>query len=105
MDLGWTWMLVKLSKQEIDKKEHQPRRGPFELRDTEQTGLLLRIEPGGTRSWFYEYRLKGRRNRLLLGRYRGLSPAGARNLAEIAAGDIAKGIDVAARKKAERLEG
>jgi integrase len=77
---------------------------PYEIRDSELKGFLLRVEPGGTRSWFFEYRLKGRRNRLLLGRYRGLSPDGARDLATIAAGDVAKGIDVAARKKAERLD-
>jgi integrase len=95
-------MQLKLSKREIDKLE--PGAAPYEVRDTDQAGLLLRMEPGGTRSWFYEYRLKGRRNRLLLGRYRGLSPDGARELAAIAAGDVAKGIDVAARKKSERIE-
>jgi integrase len=95
-------MRVELSATEIDK--HAPKAEPYELRDTGQAGLLLRIEPGGTRSWFFEYRLKGRRTRLLLGRYRGLSPRAARDAAKIAAGDVAKGIDVSARKKAERLE-
>jgi integrase len=95
-------MLMKLAKRSIN--ELKPRSAPYEVRDTEQVGLLLRMEPGGTRSWFFEYRLKGRRTRLLLGRYMSLSPEGARKLAAIAAGDVAKGIDVSARKKAERLE-
>lgn len=105
-------MLKKLTKKNIEalKPSDAPRDKdnnplPFEIRDSELKGFLLRIEPGGTRSWFFEYRLKGRRNRLLLGRYKGLSPDGARELATIAAGDVAKGIDVAARKKAERAEG
>src|SRR6516165_1760855 len=100
-------MLVELSKREIEAPRDPPRdkKGspvPYELRDTTQTGLLLRIEPGGTRSWFFEYRLKGRRTRLLLGRYPGLSPKAAQAAAKIAAGDVAKGIDISARKKAER---
>jgi integrase len=77
---------------------------PYEVRDSELKGFLLRLEPGGTRSWFYEYRIQGRRTRTLLGRYPGLSPDGARALATVAAGDVAKGIDVQARKHAERLQ-
>jgi integrase len=100
---------IKLTKREIEKAHDAPRDKegnplPFELRDSELKGFLLRMEPGGTRSWFFEYRLKGRRTRLLLGRYTGLSPDAARSLATIAAGDVAKGIDVTARKKAERNE-
>jgi len=99
-------MRLELSKSEIESElaKRGARNTPYELRDSKQPGLLLRIEPGGTRSWFYEYRLKGRRTRLLLGRYSGLSVKGAQQAAQIAAGDVAKGIDVGARKKAERLE-
>jgi integrase len=102
LDLGWTWVLKKLTKKTVEALKPGPE--PYEARDSELKGFLLRIEPGGTRSWFFEYRIKGRRNRLLLGRYKGLSPDGARELATIAAGDVAKGIDLQARKKAQRAE-
>jgi integrase len=102
LDLGWTCVLKKLTKKTVGALK--PGNEPYEARDSELKGFLLRIEPGGTRSWFFEYRIKGRRNRLLLGRYKGLSPEGARGLATIAAGDVAKGIDLQERKKAQRID-
>jgi integrase len=95
-------MLKKLQSKTL--KALAPKDAPYEVRDSELKGFLLRVEPGGTLSWFFEYRIKGRRNRLLLGRRPGLSADGARELATIAAGDVAKGIDVQGRKKAQRLE-
>jgi integrase len=95
-------MLKKLTKRTVDTL--QPAEKPYEVRDSELKGFLLRVEPGGTRTWFFEYRLKGRRNRFLLGRYKGLSPDGARKLATAAAGDVAKKIDLQARKKSERVQ-
>lgn len=95
-------MLKKLTKRAVDSLK--PARTPYEVRDDELKGFLMRIEPGGARSWFFEYRINGRRNRLLLGRYKGLSPEGARDLATIAAGDVAKGIDLQERKKLQKLE-
>lgn len=95
-------MQKKLTTRNV--KRLKPQAAPYEVWDTELKGFLLRIEPGGTRSWFYTYRVKGRRLRLLLGHYSGLSPEGARALAKIAAADVAKGIDVQARKKSERTE-
>lgn len=102
LDLGWTCMLRKLTKKVVETLK--PAGAPYEVRDSDLKGFLLRIEPGGTRSWFFEYRINGRRNRLLLGRYKGLSPEGARDLATIAAGDVAKGVDLQVRKKAIRAE-
>lgn len=32
-------------------------------------GLLLDITPGGVRSWVYRYRLNGRREKVMIGRY------------------------------------
>jgi integrase len=102
----WTWsglaILEKLKSKTI--KALNPKKEPYEVRDSELKGFLLRIEPGGTRSWFFEYRIQGRRTRMLLGRLPGLSADCARDLAKVAAGDIAKGVDVQARKKAERFE-
>lgn len=41
-------------------------------------GLLLDITPGGVRSWVYRYRLNGKREKLVLGRYPDLTLKAAR---------------------------
>ena len=78
---------------------------PYEVRDSELKGFLVRVEPGGAKTFFLDYRHAGRRNRLKLGTYPNLSAEGARALAKAAAGDVAKGIDLQGRKKAEKAEG
>jgi integrase len=95
-------MLLRLNKRSLE--DLKPAAAPYEARDTDIKGFLLRIEPGGTRSWFYQYRMNGIRARFLLGRSPGVSPDGARELAKIAAGDVARGIDPQARRKQERQE-
>lgn len=95
-------MLRKLHKRAVQALK--PTDKPYEVRDKELKGFLLRIEPGGARTWFFEYRINGRRNRLLLGRYTGVSADGARVLAKIAAGDVAKGVDLQKRKRDQRAE-
>jgi integrase len=57
---------------------------------------------GGTKSFFLDYRLRGKRNRYRLGAYPNLSPDGARALAQAIAGDVARGTDPQARRKGER---
>jgi site-specific recombinase XerD len=97
-------MPSKLTKRVVEALE--PRQRPFEERDTELHGFLVRVERGGTKSFFLDYRLaggrKGRRQRYRLGAYPGLSVDGARELAKVAAGDVARGIDLQARKSAAR---
>jgi hypothetical protein len=51
-------MLKKLSTKTVKGLTPQ-KAGPYEARDSLLKGFLLRIEPGGTRSWFYEYRSRG----------------------------------------------
>jgi integrase len=98
----------KLSKKVVEALQRSDK--PYEVRDSELKGFLLRVEPGGpkrpegARTWFYSYRFNGRCQRLKLGKYPGLSADGARDLAKIAAGEIAAGINVAARKKAQKIE-
>jgi site-specific recombinase XerD len=94
----------KLTKSVV--KALQPRSAPFEERDKDLRGFLVRVEPGGTKSFFLDYRLaggrKGKRTRYRLGAYPGLSVGGARALATRAAGEVASGIDLQARKVADR---
>lgn len=43
-------------------------------------GLLLDITPGGVRSWLFRYRLNGKREKVVIGRYPAVSLADARGL-------------------------
>jgi hypothetical protein len=82
----------------------EPKAQPYDLRDSELTGFLVRVETGGTKSFFLDYRLKGRRNRYRLGVFPNMSVDGAREEAKAIAGDVSRRIDPAARKKSERIE-
>ena len=97
-------MPTKLTKRVIEAL--QPKEKPYEERDADLRNLLVRVEPGGTKSFWYVYRLaggrKGRKLRYRLGTYPNVSPEGARALAQAVAGEVARGIDPQARRKAER---
>ncbi len=92
----------KITKRTVEALS--PKEKPYELRDGDLRGFLVRVEPSGARGFFFDYRHDGRRNRLKLGVYPNLSADGARELARIAAGDLAKGIDLQARKRAQLAE-
>lgn len=68
-------------------------------------GFELRVRPTGAKIWYYRYRANdGRQRRLVLGRFPGIGAAEARNRAVAAAGDVARGVDLLARKKQIRVE-
>ncbi len=94
-------MRGKLTKSIV--AEALPQGKPYQIHDTELHGFLLRVEPSGSRSYYLEYRnAEGRRLRYRIGGYPGLDPDQARKLGKIAAGDVASGIDIQARKKEQR---
>ncbi len=97
-------MAVKLTKRAVEALKPDPAGKPYDARDAELGGFLVRVEPSGRKTFFLDYRLAGQRNRFKLGTYPAVSADGARELAKMAAGDVAKGIDLQGRKKAERLE-
>ena len=96
-------MAVKLTKRAVEALKPDPSGKPYDMRDEDVSGFLVRVEASGRKTFFLDYRLAGRRNRFKLGTYPAVSADGARELAKVAAGDVAKGIDLQARKKAERL--
>lgn len=65
-------------------------------------GLLLDITPGGVRSWVYRYRLNGRREKLVLGRYPDLSLKAARAKRDELAAQVARGESPALERKLAR---
>lgn len=75
----------------------KPGDRPKEHRDTKLPGLLLRVQPrtdnggGGSKTWYFEYRRFGKRNRVRIGPFPKLTPTDARRearrkLAELEAG-------------------
>lgn len=85
--------------------EALPRDKPYQIHDTELHSLFLRVEPSGSRAYYLEYRnADGRRLRYRIGGFPGADPDQARKLATIAAGDVASGIDIQARKKEQRYD-
>jgi integrase len=90
----------KLTKRAVDALSVRER--PYDVRDEDLRGFLVRIEPSGRKSFFLDYRLRGKRNRYRLGVYPNLSTEGARAIAQAIAGDVARGTDPQARRKAER---
>lgn len=92
--------MPKLTKRAIAALPARDR--PYEIRDSELRGFLVRVETGGTKSFFLDYRLRGKRNRYRLGTFPNLSVDGARSIAKETAGEVARGADPQARRKAER---
>ena len=103
-------MREKLTKTVAEGKK--PGQKPYEVRDTAIAGFLLRIQPRsvkspqGRKAWYYQYRTAaGKQTRIKLGDFPGLSADAARSIALERATDAGKGIDLIARKRAERQEG
>ena len=86
-------MKAKINNQLL--KALQPQAKAYDVFDTELSGLLLRVEPSGTLSYYAAYRLKSinKRGRYLIGRHPAISPMQARDEAKRILGEVAKGID------------
>src|SRR5688572_2998874 len=93
-------MPEKLTKRTVEAL--QPREQPYEVRDDTLPGLLLRVQPSGQKTFYFDCRLNGRRNLYKLGLNGNVSPDGARELAKGVAGEVSRGIDPQERRKAER---
>lgn len=88
----------KLTAQTVQSLKPQARR--VDYFDSTTPGFGLRVTPAGIKTWFFMYRVNGKRlRRWTIGRYPTLSLADAREKVTIAAGDLAKvGVDPAATK-------
>jgi integrase len=103
-------MRAKLNQRTVSGLE--PAEKPYDVRDTAISGFLLRVQPRtqktpeGRKAWFYQYRTaEGRQTRIKLGDYPGLSADGARSVALERANEAGKGVDLVARKRAQKAEG
>jgi integrase len=73
-----------------------------EIPDDRITGLYLVAQPSGAKSWAVRYRADGAPRKLTLGPYPAVDLATARKRAQEALGELAGGVDPAARKKAAK---
>jgi integrase len=84
-------------------KGTNPGTQDISITDALLPGFELRIRPSGVKAFAFRYRIQGgRQQRLKLGNYPALSADEARKRALIAAADVANGIDVVGRQRAER---
>ena len=91
---------TRLTKREADKAAP----GTF-VWDAELKGFGLRVTVAGTKSFVVQYRTESvRTRRLTLGAYPALTCDQARDLARVALGNVAQGIDPAEERKKARSE-
>ena len=96
-------MPLKLNKTEVQGL--QPRERPYEVRDAEIKGLVVRVNVSGLRVFWLRYALPGKRSaRYRIGTYPNISVEAARKLAKAASGEVAKGMDPHGMRKAERVQ-
>ena len=72
--------------------------------DDEQRGLGVRVTASGSKSYLAQYTLGGQKRRIPLGSCSAISLAAARGAAQAILGDVAKGKDPAAERKAAEIE-
>src|SRR5215831_2763621 len=76
------------------------------LWDSQVIGFGVRILPGGSKTFWFQYRPGGGRSvsarMVRIGSYPAISVADARKAARVLAGEIARGIDPAAKRQAQR---
>lgn len=70
--------------------------------DTEIAGFILQVSPKGKKTFYYSYRINGKRQTYKIGSYPAITPTQARTLVKEKAGDVSKGINVQQVKKVSR---
>ena len=67
----------------------KPRKVPYNVHDSEGTGLLLRVSPRGRKTWMVSYRSPtGIKQQRPIGKYPAMRVAEAREAAQLALSDI-----------------
>lgn len=93
----------KLTKSNVDALKSKETR--YDVFDSELPGLHVRVAPSGRKTYAVKYRnLDGRQVRYSIGRHGAITVAQARKAAQAILGDVAKGKNPQAEKKAQRRE-
>lgn len=80
-------------------KRLRPSDKPYEVRDTQLKGLILRVQPSGVMSYYVQY---GRGRRISIGHADAISPAQARDQAKPILGEAYAGKDPMAARRAAK---
>src|SRR5215472_1718355 len=99
-------MAEKLTETAVSRAR-APKTGQVFLWDSQVTGFGVRILLGGSKTFWFQYRPFGggrsvSSRMVRIGSYPAISVADARKAARVFAGEIARGIDPAAKRQAER---
>ena len=92
---------AKLTNTEVDKLVYEGKRK--RVWDSQIPGFNAIVTKSGHKSFYLRYRWNGQVRDFKLGTYGAITAAQARKLALTAAGDVARGIDIQARKKNEKI--
>ena len=90
---------------ELTVSKAKPRASAYQIWDTKQGGLCLRVQPGGSKSWVVVYSRHGRSRWATLGPANRIGLADARIEASKITLAVAQGRDPVAEKKAQRGAG
>jgi len=80
----------------------RPHAKQRDISDPERRGLVLRIEPSGSKLWLFRYKFGGKPHRLSLGSYPGMSLALARAEAQAHRDLLDRGVDPRTARRARR---
>tara|TARA_E500000305_G_C4019821_1_gene237978 strand:+ start:237 stop:1487 length:1251 start_codon:yes stop_codon:yes gene_type:complete len=94
-------MKAKLTEKHV--KSLLPAEDPYEVRDTELQGFLVRVQPSGSKSFYVDYRLPGKgRTRFRIDSHKKITATSAREVAKRKLAEVAHGKDIQADKKLKR---
>jgi integrase len=94
-------MLTDLSIKNLMRPDNRPDKRT-ETPDGKISGLYFVLQPSGAASWAVRYRLDGKPKKLTLGPFPAIDLTTARRRAQEALGDLARGGDPAAQKRAQK---
>ena len=98
-------MKKKLTNRVVSQLHPEANAKPYEVRDTEIKGFLLRIQPSGCMTYYFEYRTHdGKKKRTRLGRHGTITPIQARDAASVQAGKVAQQIDPQEEKQDAKIK-
>ncbi|MFM0338154.1 tyrosine-type recombinase/integrase [Paraburkholderia fungorum] len=80
----------------------KPKEGAYKL--TDGGGLFVLIQPGGSKTWVFQYRIDGRRREVVIGRYPEIGVADARDRHAEYRAMVEQGNDPAAHKRTDDAE-
>lgn len=93
---------TKLTHQQIKGIDPPEKRVTYY--DTKETGLILRVTPGGSKTFCYRYRFRGKKRRFTIGKFPAVSLSQARDRTRKLKVKVGDGIDPQAEKNKRRYQ-